>query len=233
LSSCTWANIPSYVVALGKSPSVAKKKVILLPPVAVTVLEEIVDKVSPFPNTVTATGGNKITFFFATEGDLPNATTYDGMFAHVHDDNTNRVAHSVTWVKLLQETSSIDMLSDVETSSPAPGDGQALVWNNANSRWQAGSIDAGASTFVSLTDTPANFSGASSKFVSINSGATAIEFTSPSINKMSDVDVTTTPPTAGQVLKWNGTNWIPGIDATSGGAGSDADTLDGLLVRLL
>jgi|TARA_B100000959_G_scaffold102716_1_gene108329 hypothetical protein len=179
-------------------------------------------------NTVTALGGNKITFYFATEGDLPNATTYDGMFAHVHADNTSRVAHSGTWVKLIQETSSIDMLSDVETSSPAPGDGQALVWSDANSRWQAGSIDAGASTFVSLTDTPASLASHNNKFVAVNSTANAIEFSTPSIDRMLDVDVTTTPPTAGQVLKWNGTNWIPGIDATSGGAGSDADTLDGL-----
>ena len=48
-----------------------------------------------------------------------------------------------------------------------------------------------------------------------------------SIDALSDVDTTSTPPTAGQVLKWNGTNWAPGIDATTGGAGTDADTLDG------
>jgi hypothetical protein len=48
-----------------------------------------------------------------------------------------------------------------------------------------------------------------------------------SINGLSDVDTTSTPPTSGDVLKWNGTNWVPGTDATSGGAGTDADTLDG------
>jgi hypothetical protein len=48
-----------------------------------------------------------------------------------------------------------------------------------------------------------------------------------SINELSDVDTTSTPPTTGQVLKWNGTNWVPGIDATTGGTGLDADTLDG------
>ena len=179
-------------------------------------------------NTVTATGGNKITFYFPTEGDLPNATTYDGMFAHVHADNTSRVAHSGTWIKLIQETSSIDMLSDVETSSPAPTEGQALVWSTSNSRWQAGTIDSGAGSFVSLADTPGSLASHNNKFVSVNSTANAIEFSTPSVDRLSDVDVTTTPPTAGQVLKWNGTNWIPGVDATSGGAGSDADTLDGL-----
>jgi len=48
-----------------------------------------------------------------------------------------------------------------------------------------------------------------------------------SINAFSDVDTATTAPTTGQVLKWNGTNWAPGTDATTGGSGTDADTLDG------
>jgi len=48
-----------------------------------------------------------------------------------------------------------------------------------------------------------------------------------SIDFLSDVDTSSTPPTSGQVLKWNGSNWAPGADATTGGAGTDADTLDG------
>ena len=40
-------------------------------------------------------------------------------------------------------------------------------------------------------------------------------------------DVSSTAPTTGQVLKWNGTTWAPASDSTSGGGGSDADTLDG------
>ena len=48
-----------------------------------------------------------------------------------------------------------------------------------------------------------------------------------SVDFLSDVDTTTTPPTSGQVLKWDGAKWAPGIDATTGGAGTDADTLDG------
>jgi hypothetical protein len=41
------------------------------------------------------------------------------------------------------------------------------------------------------------------------------------------VDTATAAPSVGQVLKWNGTNWVPAADATSGGAGTNADTLDG------
>jgi Head domain of trimeric autotransporter adhesin len=39
------------------------------------------------------------------------------------------------------------------------------------------------------------------------------------INSFGDVDTVTSPPTAGQVLKWNGLTWAPGTDI-SGGAGS-------------
>jgi len=54
-----------------------------------------------------------------------------------------------------------------------------------------------------------------------------INMDSFSIDFLTDVDVTSTPPTTGQVLKWNGNSWAPGVDATTGGAGTDADTLDG------
>ena len=47
------------------------------------------------------------------------------------------------------------------------------------------------------------------------------------INSLSDVDTTSTAPQTGNVLKWDGGKWAPGTDATTGGAGTDADTLDG------
>lgn len=43
---------------------------------------------------------------------------------------------------------------------------------------------------------------------------------------LSDVNITGSI-TAGYVLKWDGTKWAPGVDATTGGGGTDADTLDG------
>jgi len=47
------------------------------------------------------------------------------------------------------------------------------------------------------------------------------------INSLSDVDTTSQAPQAGNVLKWDGAKWAPGIDTASGGGGTDADTLDG------
>ena len=56
--------------------------------------------------------------------------------------------------------------------------------------------------------------------VTINMSAFSIDF-------LSDVDTTSSAPSTGQVLKWDGAKWAPGADATTGGAGTDADTLDG------
>ena len=64
-------------------------------------------------NNITLGSGNltttgKVLFanMYATEGDLPNATTYHGMFAHVHATGKGYFAHGGSWRKLLDETSS-------------------------------------------------------------------------------------------------------------------------------
>ena len=54
-----------------------------------------------------------------------------------------------------------------------------------------------------------------------------IDMSAFSIDFLSDVDTTTSAPTTGQVLKWDGAKWAPGADVSSGGSGLDADTLDG------
>ena len=40
-------------------------------------------------------------------------------------------------------------------------------------------------------------------------------------------NVSATAPSTGEVLKWDGSQWAPAVDATTGGSGLDADTLDG------
>lgn len=53
-------------------------------------------------------GGNKVLFgnVYSSEGDLPSANTYHGMFAHVHGTGKGYFAHGGAWHKLLDETSS-------------------------------------------------------------------------------------------------------------------------------
>ena len=52
--------------------------------------------------------GNKVLFgnMYSTEGALPSATTYHGMFAHVHGTGKGYFAHGGNWIKLLDESSS-------------------------------------------------------------------------------------------------------------------------------
>jgi hypothetical protein len=185
-------------------------------------------------NLITATGANKITFLYQTLADLPDAATYHGMFAHVHGENASYYAHSGAWVKIADANKSIGMFSDVDFSAAATN-GQALIYDSGSQTWKPGDVSAGggggggATSFLGLTDTPVTYSGLAGGFLQVNGTADGLQIVAAfSIDKLSDVDTTTTTPTSGQVLKWNGTKWVPGDDATSGGGGTDADTLDGL-----
>ena len=53
-------------------------------------------------------GSNKITYsnVYSQESDLPSASTYHGMFAHVHGTGKAYYAHAGNWVKLVNENSS-------------------------------------------------------------------------------------------------------------------------------
>ncbi len=185
-------------------------------------------------NLITATGANKITFLYQTLADLPDAATYHGMFAHVHGENASYYAHASAWVQIADANKSIGMFSDVDFSAVATN-GQALIYDSGSQTWKPGDVSAGggggggATAFLGLTDTPVTYSGLAGGFLQVNGTADGLQIVAAfSIDKLSDVDTTTTTPTSGQVLKWNGTKWVPGDDATSGGGGTDADTLDGL-----
>ena len=188
-------------------------------------------------NLITATGANKITFLYNTLAELPDAGTYHGMFAHVHGENASYYAHAGEWVKLADENKSIDMFADVDVSSATPTNGQALVYDAGSQTWKPGTVatdnggggGGGAEAFTDLSDTPADYGGLSGGFLRVNGPADGLEIVAAfSIDSLSDVDTTTTTPVSGQVLKWNGTNWVPGADSTAGGGSTDADTLDGL-----
>ena len=94
---------------------------------------------------ITTTGKILFSNMYATTGDLPSASTYHGMFAHVHGTGKGYFAHAGNWVELVDTASSIDKLSDVDTSTVAPTDGQALVWDNTAGKWEPGTVAASSS----------------------------------------------------------------------------------------
>ena len=67
-----------------------------------------------------------------------------------------------------------------------------------------------ASAFVSLTDTPSTFTA--NKWIKVNSGGTALEWTDApqtTVSSVNDIgDVTITNAQNDQLLKWDGSNWV-------------------------
>ena len=126
---------------------------------------QTLDQVLANGNTTTrdidTTGKIKFSNNYANLGDLPSASTYHGMFAHVHAEGHGYFAHAGAWTQLIDTGSSIGELGDVDLSS-APTDGQVLKWDNASSKWKAASDATGSSYTNSDVDTHLNTSTASS-----------------------------------------------------------------------
>ncbi|MEC7170715.1 MAG: hypothetical protein VXW08_06825, partial [Candidatus Thermoplasmatota archaeon] len=59
-------------------------------------------------NDITTTGKIYFANVFSTEGDLPSASTYHGMFAHVHATGKGYFAHGGAWHQLLDKSSAND-----------------------------------------------------------------------------------------------------------------------------
>ena len=101
------------------------------------------------------------------------------------------------------------------------GSGAANVYNTVTS-------DDGTATATGSTDTLGVLGGTNiATAIATDSDNVTINMSAFTIDFLSDVDTSSSAPTTGQVLKWNGSNWAPGTDATTGGSGTDADTLDG------
>ena len=167
---------------------------------------------------ITTTGKILYANMYSAISDLPSATTYHGMFAHVHGTGKGYFAHGGNWIQLLDTGSSINELSDVDTSTP-PTTGEVLKWNGTT--WSPGtdaSGSGGSSSFTGLSDTPGSL-GTAGQVLVVNSGATALEFVTP----YGDTDVSshlnTGSASANQVLSWNGTDFAWVAQSSGGGGG--------------
>ncbi len=111
---------------------------------------------------------------------------------------------------------SIDALTDVDTTTVTPTSGDSVLqWDGTN--WVPVSSSAvGSTSFVGLSDTPANYTGAGGEFLKVNVGATAVEYSTIAFDDLSDVDMTTTAPSVNDIIGWDGTNWVPGVNLDGG-----------------
>lgn len=77
-----------------------------------------------------------------------------------------------TAVGAIIDAASIGALSDVDLTGAA--NGQVLIYRDGIFEMEA--IPSGVTTFIALSDTPSNFTGAAGRFVKVNAGASALEF---------------------------------------------------------
>lgn len=134
------------------------------PNFATTITNSIANKLPLAGGTMSGDidgNGNKVLFanMYATTGDLPSATTYHGMFAHVHATGKGYFAHGGNWIELASETwvaqqitaagSYSDASVDTHLNRSTATSGQVLSWNGTDYDWIDSS--SGASIEVSAT----------------------------------------------------------------------------------
>lgn len=105
-------------------------------------------------------GANKILYanVYANVGDLPSASSYHGMFAHVHGTGKAYYAHAGAWVELANNSQiNLDGLSDVSTSGVTSG--QVLKYNGTS--W-APAADSAGSGGIALGDISVGSEGTAS-----------------------------------------------------------------------
>ncbi len=128
------------------------------------------------------TGSNKLTFLYTDLSDLPAASSYHGMFAHVHNTGAAYYAHAGSWIQLadksLVDALTINSLTDVDTATNAPTDGQVLAWNTSGSKWVP-AADAGG---IALTDLSVTVGSAGTANLAYNGASGAFTYTPPDLS---------------------------------------------------
>jgi len=159
-------------------------------------------------NDITTTGKMLFANMYASTGDLPSATTYHGMFAHVHGTGKGYFAHGGNWVELANNSQIIaqDFSWASITGKPTTIAGYGIT-------------DAFDGVFGSLTNTPTTIAGygITDAFDGTYASLTGTPTIPTSINNLTDVDIYTNAPTNGQTLVWDNANskFIPGAASSS------------------
>jgi len=177
---------------------------------------------------LTVTGKLLYSNNYATTGDLPNATTYHGMFAHVHAEGHGYFAHAGAWTQLVDTGSNLSELADVATTAPSTSD--VLTWDGAN--WGPAAPTGGGGANVTIADTAPGSASAGDLWWESDKGRLKIYYNDTDSTQWVDASPPLTnanvPVHVGEVELWQGGNQITwlgsggvtaAIRATEGGGG--------------
>ena len=162
-------------------------------------------------NDVITTGKLLYKNVYATIADLPSASTYHGMFAHVHATGKAYFAHAGNWVALANE-------SDIPVDVSDLTDTTNLLSGAGGSSYTDASVDTHLNKASAASGQVLGWDGSDYIWVNNSGGGGG----ATSLGGLSDVS--NTAPQTGQILKWNGTEWAPAVDATTGVGGSNYAT---------
>ena len=161
---------------------------------------------------------------FTVAANAPD-TLYYWCHSHTGQGNSFQVSQG-PWVQLLDKSSSIGELRDVNLST-APTNGQSLVWDNTNGYWKADTVSGGGGSSLSIQDEGSALSTAATTLNFVGAGVTASgtgavkTITIAGYNDGAvDARLNTATATSGQILSWTGTDYDWVADQTGGGGSS-------------
>ena len=169
----------------------------------------------------------------------PGSYKYYRLIAHTiinsHNNNTT-IAHNIVELVISEveligsvvfssNDASLNHITDVDTLSSPPTNGQALVWDNTAGMWKPGDVT-NTNVISDLGDV--NTSGATNNQALVWSSATSEWVPGNTTSAINDLtDVNTSGATSGQALIWNGSTWTPGLGGAFSKNGSNAYYNDG------
>ena len=167
---------------------------------------------------------------FPALGNAPSAASYGGFFFTVDVDDNPYVNINITTggvgdvrAKIATEYSSVDLFSDIDTTTVAPTNNQVLKWDSTASKWKPGDDaagvssvnlfatvagDTGSTTANSQTDT-LTIAGGTNITTTVVGDTVTLDFSgslTTTLSSLTDTDVGGL--VQGDSLFYNGSNWV-------------------------
>ena len=164
---------------------------------------------------------DNVKFEFGSDTDADVSIFSASTLTEIKGGNATPLKVSVDDVTFANEAGSVNLIKATATNVSLYHGGNAKITTTAGGATITGTLIAGGLTYPSSDGATGEFlkTDGSGNLSWQSAGNSAIP-----IDDLTDVDTTSTAPTNGQVLKWNGTNWVPSDDLQGGGGGSGLST---------